>query len=74
MNEIKARDDLKRSTHGGPQKVPKSLQKIRIARLGKIKNASQGQFCITNRDMNIPHIKGRGVGVHHRVLSDRLSH
>jgi len=39
------------------RKVAEKFAEDSDSRLGKIKTASQGQFTITNRDMNNPHIK-----------------
>ena len=40
-----------------PVPLPKSLQKTQTVAWGKIRNASQGQFSISDRDANTPYIK-----------------
>lgn len=40
-----------------PEMIEEATTKTREGALGKIKTASQGQFSITGRDKNNPHIK-----------------
>ena len=55
LNEIKPAmiEEATRNARTAAEKFAKDSD----SRLGKIRNASQGQFSITNRDENTPYIK-----------------
>lgn len=55
LNEIKPKmiEEATKNARAAAEKFAQDSE----SKLGKIKNASQGQFSITNRDENTPHIK-----------------
>lgn len=46
-------EEATKNAHASAKKFAKDSE----SKLGKIKNANQGQFSITDRDANTPHIK-----------------